>query len=112
VLGQHTQAQSKELSSRIHTQEVMSTKLLPWKEHMQQGLGNGAEQERNQNERSKIGTWREETRRTSNQGQTENQIGELMRNRDLDGENEADSGNSFQWERRTSTGEQENKKEA
>jgi hypothetical protein len=62
---------------------------------MQQGLGNGTEQERNQNERSKIGTWREETRRTSNQGQTENQIGELMRNRDLDGENEADSGNSF-----------------
>jgi hypothetical protein len=77
-----------------------------------EGLGNGAKQERNQNERRKIGTWREETRRTSNQGQTENSIGELMRNRDLDGENEADSGNSFQWERKTSTGEQENKKEA
>jgi hypothetical protein len=41
---------------RIHTQEVMSTKSLPWKEHMQQSLGNCAEQERNQNERSKIGT--------------------------------------------------------
>jgi hypothetical protein len=27
-----------------------------------------------------------------------------MQNRDLDGENEADSSDSFQWERRTSTG--------
>jgi hypothetical protein len=46
VLGQHTQAQSKNPSSRIHTQEVTSTKLLPWEEHIQQILGNGVKQEK------------------------------------------------------------------
>jgi hypothetical protein len=46
VLGQHTQVQSKKLSSRIPTQEVTSTKLLPWEEHIQLSLGNGVKQEK------------------------------------------------------------------